>query len=67
MTSLYGSGDISKNSAGKRCFLRKGAVNLDKYIMRVYTDIVNRTGKPAWRAERKHRLRPFYLMRIMPP
>lgn len=61
MTSLYGSGDISKNSAGK------DAVNLDKYIMRVYTDIVNRTGKPAWRAERKHRLRPFYLMRIMPP
>lgn len=61
MTSLYGSGDISKNSAGK------DAANLDKYILRVYTDIVNRTGKPAWRAERKHRLRPFYLMRIMPP
>ncbi len=47
-------------------------IELDKYILRVYTDIVNRTGKPAWRAEtwraeRKHRLRPFYLMRIMPP
>lgn len=42
-------------------------IELDKYVMRVYTDIVNRTGKPAWRAERKHRLRPFYLMRIMPP